>query len=84
MNKKGLITDVSWHLDSGKKVFITMPSEPEKADFNDPLGSSRGAKSLKTLDNKVEIYHLKQRAKAWFSVTTHPKICQKSTWFKLQ
>jgi conjugative relaxase-like TrwC/TraI family protein len=59
-SRKALITAVNHHLDSGKRVFIAMPSGPEKADFNDLLRAGGEQKVLETLGNKVEIHHIKQ------------------------
>lgn len=59
-SRKALIAAVGHHLDNGKRVFITMPSGPEKADFNDLLRTGGAQKILKTLDNKVEIHHKSQ------------------------
>jgi conjugative relaxase-like TrwC/TraI family protein len=59
-SRKALITAVSHYLDNGKRVFITMPSGPEKADFNDLLMAGGEQKVLSTLGNKVEIHHIKQ------------------------
>ena len=59
-SRKALIAAVSHHLDNGKRVFIAMPTGPEKADFNDLLMTKGEQKVLETLNNKVEIHNIKQ------------------------
>ncbi len=59
-SRKALISAVDHHLASGKRVFIAMPTGPEKADFNDLLRVDGTQKVLETLNNKVEIQSIKQ------------------------
>lgn len=58
--RKALIAAVEQHLESGKRVFISMPAGPKKSDFNDLLMSGGTQKVLETLNQKVEIHSIKQ------------------------